>query len=281
MYMETQVTTTSQGQVLIMLYDGAIKFLNQAKELIAVKDYAGKGKLISSAIDVINELASSLNAEKGGELAANLNQLYFYCNKRLFMANSRMDISAIDEVIKILSGIRSAYAQIIDTPEAVAAMAANTAMPSSKAPRAPMGLTAAPMPGPPVSTLRARNAYNTQSAAVSNVPAPESLPAQEAAPLVPEAAPASVASAAPQSAALSQPAALAQPATPAQPAALATQEPAKAESVAKELANAEPVTELAPPAGLMPDLDFDTPPPSISQGKRMAASNLYRKFAAS
>ncbi len=172
MYMETQVTTTSQGQILIMLYDGAIKFLNQAKERMQAKDYPGKGKLISSAIDVINELASSLNAEKGGDLAANLNQLYFYCNKRLFMANSRMDINAIDEVIKILGGIRSAYAQIIDTPEAIAAMA-QAAAPSAKGPRAPMGTHAGPT-GAPVSAARVRNAYANQNTAAPVAEPPQS-----------------------------------------------------------------------------------------------------------
>lgn len=242
-YMETQVTTTSQGQILIMLYDGAIKFLNQAKERIAAKDYAGKGMLISNAIDVINELASSLNPEKGGDLAANLNQLYFYCNKRLFMANSRMDIAPIDEVIKILSGIRSAYAQIVDSPEAVAAMAqaqANAA--PAKAPRAPIGVHTAPA-GAPVPAAKARNAYavqNTAQNAAMARPQPQDSPAPE------------------------QTAAPAPAAIPAPPAEM-------------------PVAEAAAPetAPAMPDLDLDTlaPPPALSQVKRMAASNLYRKFA--
>lgn len=163
-YLETQVTTTSQGQVLIMLYDGAIKFLNQAKERMEAKDYAGKGKLISSAIDVINELASSLNPEKGGDLAANLSELYFYCNKRLFMANSRMDPAGIDEVVKILSGIRSAYAQIIDSPEAVAAMAQAPA-PTGNPVRSPAGTQACPIGGAPIPKAKAHNAYATQGAA--------------------------------------------------------------------------------------------------------------------
>jgi len=168
MYRETQVTTTSQGQVLIMLYDGAIKFLTQAKEYIKAKDCVNKGLLISNAIDIINELASSLNAEKGGDLAANLNQLYFYCNKRLFMANLRMDIAPIDEVIKILGGIRSAYAQIIDTPEAIAAMeqAAASVAASGKGPRTPLGVHSAPV-GAPVQAAKVRTAYAVQNIAVA------------------------------------------------------------------------------------------------------------------
>lgn len=190
-YFETQVTTTSRGQILLMLYDGAINFLNQAKELIAVKDYVEKGKRISSAIDIINELASSLNAEKGGDLAANLNQLYFYCNKRLFMANSRMDTKMIDEVIKILSGIRSAYAQIMETPEAVEAMAqAAAASSAAKGPRTPVGAQACPVSNTPIPRAKVHNAYATQGAAAPG--AAENAVQErepESAPAVPEPTP--------------------------------------------------------------------------------------------
>ncbi len=259
-YFETQVTTTSRGQVLIMLYDGAIKFLNQAKELMAAKDYAGKGRLISSAIDVINELASSLNPEKGGELAANLNQLYFYCNKRLFMANSRMDPAGIDEVIKILNGIRSAYAQIIDTPEAVAAMQQASAT-QSKTQRVPAGIHAAPA-GPPVSTAKARNAYATQSTAVPGQ-TPQDGPGEENGANVPASSGAET-----------------------RPAKGTGLPPAEAAPPAEAVPHAEPETVPALPG--LPDLDLDTPvaphaeaapPPFLTQGKRLTASNLYRKFA--
>jgi flagellar protein FliS len=112
-YLSTQVRTTSKGELLILLYDAAIKFMKQAKVKINEKDYAAKGVLISKAIEVIAELASSLNKEKGGELAENLNKLYLFCNTRLLLANLRMDTEKIDEVIKIIEGISSAYKEII------------------------------------------------------------------------------------------------------------------------------------------------------------------------
>jgi flagellar secretion chaperone FliS len=119
-YFETQVTTTSQGELLIMLYDGAIKFLVQSKAKIKEKDYAGKGILLSKAIDVISELDASLNPQKGGDLADNLHKLYFYCNTRLLNANLKLDITYVDEVIKILSGLREAYRQIMQMNTAAA-----------------------------------------------------------------------------------------------------------------------------------------------------------------
>ncbi len=108
-YLKTQVNTTSQGDILILLYEGALKYLTQAKEKIAARDYAAKGILISRALDILTELQSSLNAQKGGELADNLQRLYFYCSRRLLVANLKMDTDIIDEVIRILGGLSEAF----------------------------------------------------------------------------------------------------------------------------------------------------------------------------
>lgn len=120
-YFQTNVSTTDQGHLLIMLYDGALKFLAKAREKILAKDFAQKGILISKVIDIINELAASLNMEKGGSLATNLNNLYLLCTARLLQANLKMDVKALDSVVKILEGLRSAYAEILNRPEAKSA----------------------------------------------------------------------------------------------------------------------------------------------------------------
>ncbi len=117
-YFQTKVNTTDQGQLLLLLYDGALKFLQQAREKMLVNDYAAKGILISKVIDIINELTNTLNLEKGGSLAENLNNLYFLCTTRLLQANLKMNVEQLDNVASILSGLRSAYAEIIETPEA-------------------------------------------------------------------------------------------------------------------------------------------------------------------
>ena len=114
-YRQTQVTTTSPGHLVVLLYDGAITFLEQAKVRITEKNYAQKGILISQALDVIAELDSSLNTERGGEIAQNLHGLYMYCNNRLLQANLKMDTAIIDEVITILDSFRSAFAEISNT----------------------------------------------------------------------------------------------------------------------------------------------------------------------
>ena len=122
-YVQTTFSTVGQGEILVMLYDGAIKFLTQAKEKIREKDAGGKGVLISKALDIINELDASLSMDVGGALAKNLHQLYFVCSTRLLRANLRMDIGPIDSVLYILGNLRDAYAQVLNTPEARAASA--------------------------------------------------------------------------------------------------------------------------------------------------------------
>ena len=117
-YFQTKVGTTDQGQLLLMLYDGALQFIQQARTKMIANDYAGKGILISKVIDIINELAASLNMDKGGSLAVNLNNLYLLCTARLLRANLKMDVDSLNSVESILSGLRGAYAQIIETPEA-------------------------------------------------------------------------------------------------------------------------------------------------------------------
>ncbi len=117
-YFQTKVSTTDQGQLLIMLYDGALNYLQQARDKMLAKDYAGKGILISKVIDIVNELSASLNMDKGGSLAVNLNNLYLLCTARLLQANLKMSVESLDSVVHILSGLRSAYAQIAETPEA-------------------------------------------------------------------------------------------------------------------------------------------------------------------
>ncbi|MFW5490141.1 MAG: flagellar export chaperone FliS [Desulfovibrio sp.] len=120
-YLQTQVATTTPADILILLYDGAIKFLKRAKIKIQEGDVKEKGILIAKALDIINELQCSLNKDKGGALADNLNNLYFYCSAQLLTANLKLDTELVDRVIKILGELRSAFNEIKGTapmPEA-------------------------------------------------------------------------------------------------------------------------------------------------------------------
>ena len=112
-YFQTRVNTTTQQEVIILLFEAAIKYLKQAKEKIKEKNYAEKGLLISRTLDIISELDGSLNIEKGGDIARNLHNLYVYCQSRLLVANLKLKCDIIDEVIHILKQIGSAFAEIV------------------------------------------------------------------------------------------------------------------------------------------------------------------------
>ncbi|MGE4293048.1 MAG: flagellar export chaperone FliS [Desulfovibrio sp.] len=208
-YLATQVTTTSQGQLLVMLYDAAIKFLKQAKERIEAKDYAKKGILISRAMDIISELANSLNREKGGKLADNLDALYMFCNIRLAKANLKMDVRMIDDVLNILTNIRSAYAQIVPETE------------RRSSSQATAGLNRMAAMGAAAAAQQQKEAAN--QAQHSQPPAAQASPAQAQTQTQPPAKDAQR----PASPEEKQQTAPPRPAQPPQPATPAAQEPAR------------------------------------------------------
>ena len=177
-YFQTNISTADQGRLLIMLYDGALKFLQQAREKILARDFAAKGILISKVIDIINELAGSLNMEKGGSLATNLNNLYLLCTARLLQANLKLDVNALDSVVKILEGLRSAYAEILNKPEvknAVQQIASRMQPTGSVTKKAQPIMQNTGTPSP-VSGMQARAAYGRMQAAMA-----QPKPAQPAA----------------------------------------------------------------------------------------------------
>lgn len=229
-YLQTKVTTTTPGDLVVLLFDGAIKFLKQAKGKIQERDMAAKGILISKAIDIIGELDGSLNAQKGGDLAKNLHKLYFYCNTRLLKANMLLDVSLIDEVIHILTGLGSAFREIASNEKAglsgqvghPMASAVPTYMPQPEAQPEPqaraVGYADQLLTRPTAQPAQARPAaaYATASAAApaqtmtATAPRP---PIQPARPATPPVQPAQSATPTPKPV---QPAAAA-PSTPAEP----------------------------------------------------------------
>jgi len=120
-YREEQVSGLSQKQLILMLYDGAIKFVSEAKESIEKKDYGRSYKSIVKARDIIAELLRILNIERGGEIARNLQRLYLYMIGRLIEVNFTKETRLLDNVLDILRDLRSAWAEI-DFEEALANM---------------------------------------------------------------------------------------------------------------------------------------------------------------
>ena len=112
-YQDMKVQTASPAQIMIMLYDGAIRFSLQAKKKIEDKDFEGKGQFISKTQAIIDELMNSLDFNISPELCTNLQQLYIYINERLTHANIKMEADAMDEVIELLNTLRDGWKQAL------------------------------------------------------------------------------------------------------------------------------------------------------------------------
>lgn len=113
-YFENQVNTASPEQLLIMLYNGAIRFVGEAEEAMASKKIAYRGERISKVIAILSELSATLDHEIGGEIAANLEALYVYMIRTLLAANIHDDASKLAEVREMLTGMRDTWLDAID-----------------------------------------------------------------------------------------------------------------------------------------------------------------------
>ena len=111
-YAATQVATADRLQLVVMLYEGAISFLRQAHEKMALKDVAGKGLYLGKALDIIAELNASLNFQEGREVAANLFHLYNFMTAHLTRANINWDREAVDEVLVMLGQLKEAWEEV-------------------------------------------------------------------------------------------------------------------------------------------------------------------------
>jgi len=111
-YRRTNVTTADPKKLVLMCYEGTIDSLKIARQKIVERDYEAKGKALTKAQDIINELLHSLDFEKGGSIAKSLDSLYNYMLRRILDADQKKEISAIEEVIGMLNELKSAWEEI-------------------------------------------------------------------------------------------------------------------------------------------------------------------------
>lgn len=113
-YKETRIKTANQGKLIVMLYDGAIKYLNLALDNMDETDkhYDEISNNIIKVQDIVTELMVSLDFERGGEISKNLFSLYVFMNRQLLEANVRKSINLLGEVKALLLELRSAWAEV-------------------------------------------------------------------------------------------------------------------------------------------------------------------------
>ena len=115
-YSQVQIKTANKGKLIVMLYQGAIRFMKKALIQLEQKDMEGKGKSLIRAQDIILELLYALDQDmlaKGNELALNLQRLYLYCYRRLVRANVDMNPEPIKEVAELMGSLLEAWEKVV------------------------------------------------------------------------------------------------------------------------------------------------------------------------
>lgn len=108
-YTENQIMTASPARLVSMLYEGGIRFLDEAVEAVEAGDFIKANEKIKRAQDIVMELNLSLDMENGGSIAQNLRALYNYIFQRLIQANVKKDTEILKEVRSIFSDLNGAW----------------------------------------------------------------------------------------------------------------------------------------------------------------------------
>jgi flagellar protein FliS len=111
-FKKLHVETASPVDLVIMLYDRAIVLLDKAKNEISEKQYEAKSSTLGKASDIIFELITILDKDKGGEIATSLASLYNFVLREITDANSSLNTKALDNAKKILSELRESWESI-------------------------------------------------------------------------------------------------------------------------------------------------------------------------
>lgn len=112
-YRQNQIETATPEEILIMLYEGAIRFLVVAKKGVAENDMQKCHENVLRSQHIIREFMDSLDMEIGGEMALNLYRLYEYLHYRLIQFNIKKDVAMADEVLDHLRSLKTTWEEAI------------------------------------------------------------------------------------------------------------------------------------------------------------------------
>ena len=105
----SEIEYADPHRLIQMLFEGALKRIAFAKGAIQRRQIAEKGKFIGQAVAIVDGLRASLDKEKGGEIATNLEALYDYISRQLVTANLKSSEAILDEVSGLLLEVKSAW----------------------------------------------------------------------------------------------------------------------------------------------------------------------------
>jgi flagellar protein FliS len=111
-YRDSSVLTAPPERLVVMLYDGAHRFLFQAAHAMRSGDVSQMNNRMQRAEAIIAELRGTLNHEQGGEIAGRLESIYAFCQRHLLEARLKRDPERIEQVMKLLAELRDAWNQV-------------------------------------------------------------------------------------------------------------------------------------------------------------------------
>jgi flagellar secretion chaperone FliS len=111
-YRQQSVLTASPGQLVVMLYDGTLRFLGQAAVAMRADDQLACDAKLRRAEAIIDELHMALDSERGEEIASRLEGIYVFCKRHLIEARIERDAGRIEKVSELLGELRVAWAEI-------------------------------------------------------------------------------------------------------------------------------------------------------------------------
>lgn len=116
-YNRTSIETAGKLDLVIMCYEKSIQLLTQAKNHYEKDEIEKKARKMQKALDIVTELQSCLDMEKGGEIARNLDSIYTYIIKRVLQGDLQKNYSIFDECVNILAELKSAWEEIASSEE--------------------------------------------------------------------------------------------------------------------------------------------------------------------
>jgi len=134
-YLRTRVLTATPEQLQLMLYDGAIRFCEQARPALEKKDWQTSYNMLSKAQRIITELTTSLRHDVHPEMCARLAGLYNYVFRLLINASVKHTIPSLDEALNILKFQRETWMMLMDqlSKQKAASVARNMDIPAPNA----------------------------------------------------------------------------------------------------------------------------------------------------
>jgi flagellar protein FliS len=110
-YQTNAIHTAPPEQLVVMLYDGCLRFLRRAEKAAEEGRSAGVTEAIARATAIVMELNATLDMERGGEIATNLRSLYFFLHRHLLEASREASPEKIRQALGLVGDLRDAFAE--------------------------------------------------------------------------------------------------------------------------------------------------------------------------